>query len=104
MVFLWILEKVITQIMPIIDGYSKYHAGFRCDFGGKDITEYMIGLIIKSGRKYFNIYSNKDKEIAKDIKEKSLKTALDFLEELQIESFGYELPDKSHICIKEERI
>ena len=38
----------------------------------------MMRLIIKSGRKFFNIYSNKDKEIAKDIKEKSCLTALDF--------------------------
>ncbi len=49
--------------------------------------------------------TNAEKEIVKAIKEKSCYMALDLYEELQsCEPYDYELPDGTHIIIKDQRI
>ena len=39
----------VTQIVPVYDGYSLSHAHMRIDLAGRDITEYLILLLRRSG-------------------------------------------------------
>lgn len=90
----------ITQFVPIYDGKILPYAINRIDFGGKDLTEYMGRLL--SGK---IIPMEKEKEIAKDIKEKVCYIPYDLKDEInKVESFDYKLPDGSNISIKDQRI
>ena len=90
----------VTQFVPIFEGYVIENAVNRIDFGGKDLTEYMVRLLIGK-----NIPIGKEKEIAKDIKEKACYVAYNFENEMKsVEPFDYELPDGSSISIDEQRI
>ena len=92
----------ITQFVPIFDGYSLSQAVLRFDLGGRDLTKYMTKLLNETGLRFSTSY---DKQIAKAIKEKVCYIALDFEEELKtVEPFDYELPDGTHILIKNQRI
>ena len=92
----------VTHFVPIFDGYSLPHAFIRLDLAGRDLTEYMIKLITETGTKFS---TTAEKEICRAIKEKSCYVALDFEEEIKkVEPFDYELPDGTHIIIKDQRI
>ena len=92
----------ITQIVPIMDGYLIPHTDLNILLGGRDLTIYMIELLKETGYRFSII--NED-EIAKSIKEKACYVSLDFEDELKyIEPFDYELPDGTHVIIKDERI
>ena len=92
----------VTQIIPIYNGISINSGLTRIDFGGRDLTEYMIRLLIETGN-YFS--SSYEKEIAKDIKEKACYTALDYYKEIKkIKPFDYKLPDGKNITLTEQRI
>ena len=92
----------VTQIVPYLEGLPINNALIRLDFGGRDLTEYMIRLLIETG----NFFStSNEKEIVRTIKEKACCTALDFEYELKtIEPFDYELPDEKHVVVKDQRI
>ena len=90
----------VTQFVPIYDGIELQSSDL-IEFGGRDLTEYMVRLLkdIRS----FPI--EREKEIAKDAKEKACYVSLNFKEELNsLEYFEYELPDDSSIFIKDQRI
>ena len=90
----------VTQFVPIFEGYVIPNSVNRIDFGGKDLTEYMVRLLIGK-----NIPIAKEKEIAKDIKEKACYVAYNFEDEMKsVEPFDYELPDGSSISIDAQRI
>ena len=92
----------VTQIVPINNGISINNGLTRIDFGGRDLTEFMIRLLTDTGH-YFS--SSYEKEIAKDIKEKACYTALDYYNENKIiKSFDYKLPDGKNISLNEQRI
>ena len=87
-----------TQTVPIFDGYSLPHAIIKLNLGGENLTKYMMDNLCIIN------YSSK-KKICKAIKEKTCYVALNFEEEIKsVEAFDYELPDGTHIKIKEERI
>ena len=91
-----------TQIVPFLEGYMIPHAVYRLDFGGNDLTEYMIRLLEQTGMRFS---TSEERDYVKAIKEKSCYVALDFEEELKsIEPFDYEYPDGTHAIIKEQRI
>ena len=100
------LSDGVTQIVPIIKGYSIQHANMRLDLGGRDLTEWMTKLLTERGYKY---YTTAEKEIVRDIKEKLCYVALDFDAEMEkAENFTkinktYELPDDDAITIGNER-
>ena len=90
----------ITQFVPMYDGKVLPYAINRIDFGGKDLTEYMEKLLMG---KIFPI--EKEKEIAKDIKEKACYIPYNLEDEIsKVESLDYKLPDGSSILIKDQRI
>ena len=91
----------ITQMAPIIDAEFIPFKADRMDIGGSDATEYMKNLLHNSGI----FFSTKvDKYVYKDIKEKSCFISLDFENEKKsIESYIYELSDKTKVEIKSQR-
>ena len=92
----------VTHFVPIFDGYSLPHAVIRLDLAGRDLTEFMMKLLTETGTRFS---TTAEKEIVKAIKEKACYVALDFEEELKsVEPFDYELPDGTHIIIKDQRI
>ena len=92
----------ITYFDPIFYGCSIIYSVIRLNFGGRDLTEYMLKLLNNSGK----IFStDAEKEILKNIKEKSCYAALNYEEELKnVREFNYELPDGNNVIIKEQRI
>ena len=92
----------VTHFVPIFDGYSLPHTIIRLDLAGRDLTEYMMKLLTETGMRFS---TTAEKEIVKAIKEKSCYVALDFEEELKsVEPFDYELPDGTHVIVKDQRI
>ena len=92
----------VTHFVPIFDGYSVQNAVISLDLAGRDLTEYMMKLLTETGMKFSN---TSEKEIVKEIKEKSCYVALDFEEELKsVEPFDYKLPDGTQVIIKDQRI
>jgi actin-related protein len=92
----------VTHFVPIFDGYSLPHAVIRLDLAGRDLTEFMMKLLTETGLRFS---TTAEKEIVKLIKEKSCYVALDFEEELKsVEPFDYELPDGTHVIVKDQRI
>jgi len=92
----------ICQFCPIFDGYQLPKGLIIQKFGGRDLNECMLKNLQEQG---FRFYTAHEKEIAKKIKEKACYVALDYEEELKyIEPFDYELPDGTHIVLKDLRI
>ena len=92
----------VTHFVPIFDGYSLPHAVIRLDLAGRDLTEFMMKLLTETGQRFS---TTAEKEIVKAIKEKACYVALDFEEELKsVEPFDYELPDGTHVVVKDQRI
>ena len=65
----------VTHIVAVFDGYSIDHALTRMDLAGRDLTEYMTKHLGEDG---YSFKSSAEKEIAKDIKEKVCRVALDY--------------------------
>ena len=92
----------VTQFAPIFDFYCLPYGSILHEIGGNDLTQYMMKLLTESGNRFS---TSAEKEIVCAIKEKSCYVALDFQEELRyVEPFDYELPDGTHIIIKDQRI
>eukprot|EP01084_Bolivina_argentea_P048108 88653_1 len=103
----------MTQLVPIQDGIANIYAATRQDSGGKDLTNYMMKLLSNSKTNDFSfkypIETSAEREIVKDIKEKTCFVATysnvhdekdDFDSDKEIK---YELPDGKIIIIHKER-
>ena len=92
----------VTHAVPIFESYCLPYAISRFDIAGRDLTEYMIKLLTERGIRFT---TTAEKEIAKNIKEKSIYIALNFEEEIyRVEPYEYELPDGNIITLKDQRI
>lgn len=56
----------VTQMVPVYEGYILPHAVARLDVAGRDITEYLMRLLLEIGHTFV---SSAEREIARDIKE-----------------------------------
>ena len=91
----------LTQFAAVYDGYALSHAMTKINLSGGDITNYMLNFLKNNNQ----IFSIDEKEIAREIKEKTCYVTLDFEEELKsFKPFDYILPDGNHIIIKDQRI
>jgi actin, other eukaryote len=100
------IGDTVTETMAITDGYSIESAIQRFNFGGRDITKYLIKLM--TGRGYY-FQSSSDFLAVQKIKEQLGCVSMDFntdiIDGLMSDKFEktYELPDQNVLTIGTER-
>ena len=96
-----------TTVVPVCEGLTVPHAVERLHLGGRDLSDYLTRLLLEKG---YSIYSNSQREIVREAKEKVCYVAKDCAEELKKARSSstlkklYQLPDGKNIAIENERV
>jgi len=100
------IAETVTHVVPIYEGYVMPHAVLRLDFGGRDIADFMMKILLERG---YSFTTRAERILVNDITEKLAYVAKDFniemeraRESAELEK-QYELPDGNVITIGNER-
>jgi len=103
----------VSHTVPIFEGYALPHAVARLNLAGRDLTVWLMKLLGESGNAFS---TSAEREIVRDVKEKTCYVALDYENEVGSNGSGggescggslamkYELPDGKVIEVSKERI
>ena len=95
----------VTHIVPIYFGHALPHATLTLDFGGRELTNYMMKILNETGY----AFAHYERDIVSDIKEKLCYVALDFEQEIKnAHTYSwlektFTLPDRHDVTITNER-
>lgn len=64
----------VTSCVPIVEGFAIRNGITKTDFAGRDVTEYLSTLLVKTGASFC---SSTEKEVVREIKEKACYVAAD---------------------------
>ena len=96
----------VTHIVPVYEGHAISHAIPKVLIGGRDVTDFLMKLLIESGHEF---KTTVERETARDMKEKLCYVARDYKEETETLYANldlkqrYVLPDGNVIEIGKER-
>lgn len=96
----------VTHVVPIYEGYSLPHSIMKVDLGGKDLTEYLMKLLIQNG---ISFSSMAELDVVRDIKEKTCYVAYEFEKELKFfgenssKDVNYVLPDGNIVTLNDQQ-
>lgn len=85
----------VTHSVPVYEGFAMPHAIQRIDVAGRDVTEYLQGLLRRSG---YYLHTSAEKEIVRAIKERCCSLAPQADEHTQPVEFT--LPDGNVIKVR----
>ncbi|XP_063713266.1 alpha-centractin-like [Symsagittifera roscoffensis] len=85
----------VSHAVPIYEGFALPHSIMRSEVAGREVTKYLKLLLMKEGH---NFVSSAEKEIVKDIKEKTCYVSSNASKE-EVDKLTYQLPDGTSIDI-----
>ena len=97
----------ITNFVPIYEGYAFPHAILKINLGGRDLTDFLIRLLIE---KRYTIDTLARIQLVNDMKEKECYVSYDFESEMRetnqagIFESKYKMPDGEEVNLEYEKI